>query len=382
MIAAPAKPARRKAAEPTAQRPAKPPTLATIAREVGVSRMTVSYALRGDGSADRLAAETVRRVRAAARRLNYVPNDLARQLRRTRTGVVGVIVPDLKRDWADRVLAGMQPVFDEADCLPLLMTHRWDAQRAAADVASLVRRRVDGLIVFPVEGLLRRIADVVPEATPMVLLGDTDDAGSDAGSDEGGGLSGRVRRVIWDAGPAAAAAAGHLLDVGCRRPAFVGADPHSPMARTRIDGFASALRGRGLAPDDWHVLWDDHFDTDALADRLLALLAEPGAGGRVDGVLAMNDSIAADLLVRLHAAGYRPPRDLKLAGMGDLPIAGDAAIGLTTVGEPCEALGRQAALRVLAMADGDDGGAGGAGGLTLVPGSELHVRRTTRDDSQ
>lgn len=345
---------------------AKPVTLATISRELGVSRMTVSYALREDGSASRLSKETVRRVRDAAKRLNYVPNELARQLRQTRTRVVGVVVPDLRRDWADRVLAGMQPVFDAADYLPLLMTHRWDLGRAVADVRSLLRRRVDGLIVFPVKGLMRQVAGLVPESTPLMLLGDASD-------DLPAAMHERVCRVMWDAGPAAAVAADHLLDEGCRHIVFAGSDPQSLMSRTRFDGFATALRNRGVDVDERCVLWDDRFEIDALADQLLTLLADPGRAGPVDGIFAMNDSIAADLLLRLRLAGYRLPHDLKLVGMGDLPIAGEDAIGLTTVGEPCEAIGREAAQVVLDALHGLRRRAA----VTLVPGSNLHVRRTT-----
>ncbi|MEZ6319223.1 MAG: LacI family DNA-binding transcriptional regulator [Phycisphaerales bacterium] len=121
------------------------PTLGVIAAEAGVSATTVSLVLNGRAARHRISEETRDRVVRAAKRLDYVPNDLARALRARKTGAVGVLFPHLRNDWAHEIMEGVSSVLDAEGMVALIVSHGGDPEREQAELTSLVQRRVDHL---------------------------------------------------------------------------------------------------------------------------------------------------------------------------------------------------------------------------------------------
>src|SRR6266487_3776199 len=120
------------------------PTLADVAAEAGVSLSTASRALRGGAS---ISEGTSRRVRAAATRLGYEPNRLARSLRTRASLFVGVVVPDIAIGFYGRVVKGAQDVLDRAGYQVLVMNTEREAPREAAALRTLLAHRVDGILL-------------------------------------------------------------------------------------------------------------------------------------------------------------------------------------------------------------------------------------------
>src|SRR5438309_10621039 len=84
-----------------------PVTLADIARELGVSKMTVSRAINDDPL---VSSETRARVLEVARRMNYQPNQHARALATNRSYLIGVIVPDLMNLYFAEVMRAIESI--------------------------------------------------------------------------------------------------------------------------------------------------------------------------------------------------------------------------------------------------------------------------------
>src|ERR1700747_3159729 len=105
--------------------PTSPRTLTTkeLARRLSVSRATVSIVLNGRAQQRNITPETTRRVLDAARALGYVPNRAAPNLRRQRSGVIGVVLANFRMDWAERVMTGLLEVFDPSGFTPFVATH-------------------------------------------------------------------------------------------------------------------------------------------------------------------------------------------------------------------------------------------------------------------
>src|SRR5215813_15453850 len=120
-----------------------PTTLADIARELGVSKMTVSRAINNHPE---INAETRERVLAVARRLRYQPNQHARALITNRSYLLGMVVPDLMHSYFAEILRGIELVARPAELQILVCNTYEDAGKEIAEVEAL-RQRTDGMIV-------------------------------------------------------------------------------------------------------------------------------------------------------------------------------------------------------------------------------------------
>src|SRR5262245_42119511 len=123
-----------------------PVTLADIARELGVSKMTVSRAINNHPL---IHPETRERVLEVARRLNYQPNQHARALATSRSYLLGIIVPDLMNLYFAEVVRAIESVARPAGFQLLICSTDEDAEREIGEVEALLQR-TDGLIISSV----------------------------------------------------------------------------------------------------------------------------------------------------------------------------------------------------------------------------------------
>src|SRR5262247_3387163 len=120
-----------------------PVTLADIARELGVSKMTVSRAINNHPE---ISPETRERVLEAARRMNYRPNQFARALTTNRSYLLGVVVPDLMHSYFAEVCRGVEALAKPLGYQNLICSNDEDAANEQAEIEALLPR-TDGLIL-------------------------------------------------------------------------------------------------------------------------------------------------------------------------------------------------------------------------------------------
>src|SRR5207342_1604104 len=121
-------------------------TLADIARELGVSKMTVSRAINNNPL---ISPETRVRVLEVARRMNYQPNQHARALATNRSYLIGVIVPDLMNLYFAEVMRAIESITRPAGFQLLICSSDEDISRELGQVETLLQR-TDGLILSSV----------------------------------------------------------------------------------------------------------------------------------------------------------------------------------------------------------------------------------------
>src|SRR4030088_1257722 len=125
-----------------------PVTLADIARELGVSKMTVSRAINNNPL---ISPATRKRVLEVARRMNYQPNQHARALATNRSYLIGIIVPDIMNLYFAEVIRAIETVVRPCGFQLLICDTDEDTARESEEVEALLQR-TDGLIinsVFP-----------------------------------------------------------------------------------------------------------------------------------------------------------------------------------------------------------------------------------------
>ena len=334
----------------------RPPTLKEVARGLGLSAASVSLALNGRGKAVGLADATVERILRHARLVGYVPDPRARSLRLRRSDVVGVVFPHLRNDWAHEILEGMHELLEERRLVPFLANHRGDPRREAAEIASLVQRQAAGIVCSPLERSLPTYRHVLAQRIPLVFFGDALDALPEAS------------HAAWD--PAAVrTSVGHLLDVGCRRIAFLGAADSRQMARRRLETYLQTLADAGCpARPEW-ILLPRRPETRAARLRALFRRRRPP-----DALFVLYNDAAIEAVDVLRAHGLRVPEDVRVATLADNPLCGPRAYDLTVVSAPVREEGRAAARILLDLLDRPDS----PPIHRRVPGGHLLARGSTR----
>ena len=281
------------------------PTMADIARHVGVSRPLVSIVMRG---AEGASEATRQRVLQAAAELGYRPDSLARGLRSNRTRHLGVLFA-LRRPFEVELVEQMFPVVERLGYHLLLgATTRARGQEAVID--ELLRYRCEGLIVVGPELDGHRL-DPIAEEVPVVEIGR-------------GVTRGPIDVVRNDDALGTRQAVDHLVGLGHRAIAFIDGGAN-PGAEDRQAGYRAAMAGHGLTAEIRVVPGGYTEDEGAGAAQLLLADRLPTA------VIASNDLSAIGLLDCMLRAGVRVPEDLSVVGYDDSRFARLPGIDLTSV---------------------------------------------------
>src|SRR5664280_2604087 len=154
--------------------PREPVTITDVAREAGVSIATVSQALSGNRP---VSPGTAQRVREVVARLGYVPVSSARNLRAGRTGVIGLVIPDISNTFFGRLARGVEDAAHEAGQWVLLCHTEFEPEREDRYLDLLASRSIDGLLLIDrldhheVEDVVLPVELVVRNSTAAVSTG-------------------------------------------------------------------------------------------------------------------------------------------------------------------------------------------------------------------
>lgn len=339
---------------------AKAVKLADIAREVGVSTVTVSKALSGQKGVSEKMRE---RIRNLAEELGYRQPSAARQeTERRRSYQIGVLVEESYLDKYDSFYWQMyQQVSTCAlsrDCFTLMevVSHRAGEQQ---ELPKLLReQKVHGVIVI---GKMRdSFLQLLREAgtVPAVYVDFTDE-GQEADA------------VVSDSYYGAYYLTNYLLGRGHTRIAYVGTLLATGSITDRYFGYVKALLEHGIRPrEDW-ILEDRDRDSGQIREELLRLPEEMPTA-----FFCNCDLTAGKLIQRLRECGYRVPEDVAVAGFDNYIYPGSCDIGITTYEVDQEAMAGQAVALLIERMEKKCGCYG-----THVVGGRLVIRESTGGES-
>jgi LacI family gluconate utilization system Gnt-I transcriptional repressor len=327
-------------------------TMADVARQAGVSLMTVSRVYRKPAG---VTEEVRQRVAAAAEALGYVPNLIAGNLSSSRSCIIGAVVPSLANSNFATTIRGLTDGLRDSGYQLLLAEAGYDPAEEARVVASLLGRRPDGLVLTGAERHPHTVAALRTRAIPVVETWEHRPQSLDMA-------------VGFPNAEAAREIARHLVARGRRAIGYV--DFHVPGVRRfaeRRAGVREALAEAGLR-DDLVVQPEEGGFAAGRAGLRRLLDRAP----ELDAVLCATDVQAAGVLFDCQGRGWPVPSRLAVAGFGDFEIAAEIPPGLTTVRTRGHAIGSAAAALLLARVEG------GAAPATYVDvGHELVVRGST-----
>ncbi|TDB74095.1 LacI family DNA-binding transcriptional regulator [Micromonospora sp. KC723] len=310
--------------------------LKDVAERAGVSVKTVSNVVNGHLH---VRPETRARVEAAVAELNYRPNLSARNLRKGRTGVIALAVPELDLPYFAELARHVVVAAAQRDWRVLVDQTGGDPARERVAAAGIGDHMIDGIIFSPRALGADDLAGL--DGTPLVLLGERiDQAPAD--------------HVGIDSVTAARQVTAHLAGLGRRRIAAIGASrtPAGAGARLRLAGYTAALADAGIGYDERLVVATPAWrraDGAAAVRRLLT------AGVRPDALFCFTDTLALGALRALHLAGLRVPADVAVAGFDDIEDGRFSTPTLTTVTPDKERIAQLAVDLLAARVDGDRG---------------------------
>ncbi len=302
-----------------------------------------------------MRADTADRVRDAARRLNFVPSPLARGLAARRSGLVGLVVPDLADPHYPQIAIGVEDGARQAEMGVLICNTLGEPDRLAEYVQLLQARRVDVIVLSGATSLSAHELQTLQRCSiPMVLIGRPTSA------------------VPWphvsiDNRLGARLATRHLLGLGCSRVVHLSGPRSQTTMADRARGYMDEMEGRALDIIESSGTPDDGYER--LRARL-ELLPRP------DAVFAATDRLAIAALAAAADRGLHVPHELAVVGFDDIPLAAQLRPTLTSVSQPAYELGSVAIQIAGRASTGEVRGAARPGAASRRARIEPGPRRT------
>lgn len=298
------------------------PTILDVAKMAGVSSATVSHVINNSRF---VAPDTRNKVVDAISKLGYRRDGIARSLRRSQTGTIGLMISDITNPFFPDVVRGVEDTVyshDQNHNLILCNTEESsDKERLYLDV--LLEKRIDGIVMAPAGGNRDYLSALLADGVPIVFVDRRLE-----------GLA--VDAVVVDNDAAARRIVSHLVSLGHRRIAIVMAELRSSAIMERMDGYRAALDAAGLPFNPDYVFTSASSIEEACTAGLQLLDTHP----RPTAVFATNNFMTIGIMQALTQRGLQCPADLAVVGFDDFPWASAFRPRLTTVAQPGYDLGR------------------------------------------
>ncbi len=304
-------------------------TLDDIARKLGVSKVTVSKALRGHPD---ISAETVRKVKKLAREVGYFPNYIARNLSSRRSNTIGVVVPKLAHFFFASVIEAIYDAAFENKYEIILTVSQENAERELRHIQSLLSMRVDGLIVSVSQqtkdfSIFHRVKEM---GVPLTFM------------DRVVGLEG-FNTVVADDRGGAFAATEQAINIGYRKIAHLAGYQHTNIGKERAAGFEAAMKQYGLTVQPHWVVEGGFGEEDGY--KGFRRIYE--SGEMPECVFAVTFPVAMGVYKAADELGMRIGDDVDLICFGNSGVNQFLSPPMSYIEQPTYELGQKAFLLTL-----------------------------------
>ena len=310
----------------TVATPRRPITLRELASRVGVHPSTVSRVVNGDPTV-RISDATRSRILELAAETNYRPNRLARSLKLQRTGIIGMVIPDITNPLFAALFQAVEAAAAASSYHVILCNTDESAERLEWHLATLSEGHVDGLVITTATVVDPVVDAVHASGLPYVLLHRRRDAAEDS-------------FLVPDDQQAARLAVEHLAGLGHRRIALVGGSGRVSRGAARAAGFTAAVEACGGTPYTWFP--DPGGIDEQAGEQAFAHFQTFPPAERPTGYFAANDLAAMGIIAAARRAGLDVPRDVSVVGCDDVPASRYVDPALTTIRLPLRELGERA----------------------------------------
>jgi LacI family transcriptional regulator len=308
--------------------------LKDVAKHVGVSTALVSYVLNGQAVEKQVSKETADRIRNAAEELNYRPNQIAKSLKMRKTNTIGLVVADINYRFSTGITRAIESEAKKNNYTVIYGSSNENEEKFAELINVFINRRVDGLILVPVEKSQKQIRSLQTSETPFVLV--------DRSFPEI-----KTNYIALDNYKAAYKSTEYLIKGGHKRIAFINYETSLFHLQERDRGYMEAMKNNGFDfKPDWmpKVSNSSTFDDVQVAVDKILSLPEP-----CDAVFFATDTLAIHGLKHLNKRNIIVPE-----GISVLSFDGSEAFDLfycpiTHSKQPLEEMGKLAVNTLISL---------------------------------
>jgi LacI family transcriptional regulator len=307
--------------------------LKDIAKELGVSVVTVSRALRDRPD---IAKDTKARILDRVKRLNYRPNLTARSLVTGRSSLIGLVVPDLIHPFFAEIAKGLSATLREKNYFVLVSSSESDPQLEQDEIEHMMAHHLDCFVVASCQkdaSSLRRIGEA---GVPLVLIDRS--------------FQGFACNFVGvDDHKVGELATEHLMDQGCKRIAHI-RGPATIVGNSRTAGYKDALLKRGFAaPSRYIVACGEASDSDGETRGRRAMEEVLTLKPRPDGLFCFNEKVAVGAMIKAMEEGLRIPQDMAIVGCGNFHYSSKLRVPLSSIDQRSREIGERAAKMIIRL---------------------------------
>jgi len=303
-------------------------TIKYIAEQAGVSLSTVSRALRNDPAA---STKTVARILEIARQLHYYPNLLAKGLRQDRTHTIGIIFNDLNNPFYTEILSEIGEILNEKNYSSFICYSHYDAERERNNIISLLSKRVDGILISPID----------EKSENIELLSHND-----------------IETIIIDSFPyfkdknyvysnhrkGVELATEYLIKNGHRNILLITAPAQEKIKATHfIKGYVHTLKKHEIPIREELITQSEELSIQSGYETFKKLLTENIQGKNLDftGIITISDLLAIGIYKVANELGFSIPGNYSIIGYDNIEVTSALTPPLTTIHQPRKRIGRE-----------------------------------------
>lgn len=311
------------------------PTMADVARQAGVSAMTVSRALK-QGS--QVSHPTRERILKAVNELGYVLDQAAGSLSSRKTGFIAAVVPSINNSNFADTARGITDQLERADLQLLLGYTDYSNEKEEKLVEAMLRRRPEGVILTGGSHTERTRQILENAGIPVV---ETWDLPARPIDQVVGFSNEEAMRLLIKT----------LAGKGYRKFGYIGGTTtRDSRGEQRRKGFIRAMDELNLPPGRIASVGVPPISIEQGGQAIVSLLER---WPDTEVVACVSDLSAFGALMECKRRNMRVPEDIAIAGFGDYEVAAFCHPGITTVNVDCYGIGRQAAIRLIDLIKGD-----------------------------
>ena len=306
---------------------ARRPTILDVAAHAGLSKSTVSLVLK---NSPQIKPETAALVRQSMEAVGYVYNRAAANLRSSSTGLVGLVINDLRNPFFTEFAASFQMALFARGYATVISNSGEDPAMQAEIITSMIEHGVSALVISPSYGEVTATFEQIARARVPTLQ-----------------VLRQVSPLVeefpfssFDYVDGGRQAARHLVQMGARRIAFVGGLQGRAITAERMQGYLDEMARIGAEPLVLHGRPSRQVGAD-LAGQLMRDHPD------VDAAICFNDLVALGMMGRFARAGVMPGRDIRITGFDDIEESAQVWPGLSSVSCDITRFGQNTAAALL-----------------------------------
>lgn len=344
-------------------------TLKQLAKELGVSVSTVSKALK---NSPEISQDTIDKVKAFAKLLNYRPNNIALSLKNRKTKTIGIIIPDIVHHFFTKVIKGVENYANAQGYNVIVGLSNESFSNEVINMEMLANGSIDGFIISMSRETMQRqdyqhFTECLNEGIPLVMF---DRIVNEIPCD----------KVAVDDTKGARIATETLLKKGAKKVAIITTKDYVSVGRLRTKGYLEALDAFNINPiadlilkiDD-DLLYEDHLEN--LETQIQKLLKKHPD---IDGIFAVNELYAVVAMKVAKELDIEIPNKLQVIGFTDGMLSKHATPALSTVSQHGEAMGEKAAELLIRRIDERVDGGSVQPMKTTIISTDLILRNSTK----